>query len=371
LEVLEARDVPSTASLAGGVLNVYGTNAADNLTFSITNGQLAITGVAQTFTASAVARITVYAYGGDDLVDLSRISIPSTVHGGDGNDTIYGSQANDTLYGDAGDDVLVGNDGADTLIGGPGRNTFFGGSGRDTYKDDFNPFQWAVGPMTHNDVIQGTGGTCTILATLAGAADEGLLDNNITYLGNNQYGVTVFRDGPDGVQAVTQTVFFDGTWYDQDAQPSRDRDASGQPTGANTGDFWTTIYQRAVLQERGVNWRMASAVENWSSTMVASQFVILGSANEAFPFDPSILQGRLQVGEVLTVGTRTQTTGGIVASHAYELLNVYQSGGQWRVTLYNPWGIDGATGAISGGNDGVVDISWTAFSASFNNYCWT
>lgn len=367
LEALEARDVPTTASLAGGVMNIYGTSAADEITVTTEDGLVHITGVERTFAASAVVRITVFGYGGNDAVDLSAMRQTTTVRGGDGNDTIQGSQGADRIYGDAGGDVLYGNDGGDTLDGGSGRDTFWGGAGRDTFKDVFAPTQWVVDGMTAADVQQGTGGTCTILAALAGAAHAGYGDD-IAYLGAGKYQVTLWSWTPDGAQASLQVVPFDGTWYDHDAQPSRERDADNQPTGGNTGDFWTILYQRAVLQGRGVNWRTASAVERWSSTLTGSQYALLGSANETTLADPATLQAQVQAGEVLTAGTKSRTADGIVPRHAYAVLDVYEVNGEWRVTLYNPWALDGPAGAISGDNDGVVDVPWSVFAANFQSY---
>ena len=60
--------------------------------------------------------VSVYGYGGNDVIDLSRLSSMSPwvyVNGGDGSDTIYGSNGDDTLEGAGSDDTLYGLGGND------------------------------------------------------------------------------------------------------------------------------------------------------------------------------------------------------------------------------------------------------------------
>jgi hypothetical protein len=381
LENLESREVPTTASLSGGLLTIYGTNSADAIAINTVRNQITVSGVRQTFSASSVSRVVVYARGGNDFVTLMGLNIPATVFGEGGRDVILGGNAgdwldggsdNDVIHGFGGNDTLIGGSGNDYLNGGSGVDSFWGGTGHDAFADDFNPTRWAVNGITRSDVQQGTGGTCSVLALLAGAADENALNSRITYLGNHNYRVSLYEQGPDGPRLTTQTVFFDGTWYDHDAQPTRSR-TQGVPDGGNAGDFWTTIFQRAMLQQRGVNWRSASAVESRGWSLQDMHFTIFGNAAQAqVPSSPEILRSFVQAGQIVTAATQPSgTTHGIVPNHAYTILDVVQIAGQWKVKLYNPWGRDGTYGRINGSDDGVVDVAWSTFRANFTHYCRT
>lgn len=87
----------------------------------------------------------------DDLLRVDhRITLPTTLTGGAGDDRIYGGGGNDTIdcgdgydyangrggndsiTGGAGNDTLVGGAGSDSLIGGAGNNMLYGGSGNDS-----------------------------------------------------------------------------------------------------------------------------------------------------------------------------------------------------------------------------------------------
>ncbi len=58
---------------------------------------------------------------------------------------------------------------------------------------------------------------------------------------------------------------------------------------------------------------------------------------------------------------------GIVAWHAYAVTRVYQSGGQWKLDLYNPWSQDGNTAPRDGKNDGFLTVTWTEFATYFRS----
>jgi len=82
--------------------------------------------------AAAIAGIEVHAGAGDDSVIISpRITIPTTLRGGPGNDRLRGGGGPDKIIGGSGDDSLLGEGGDDWLFGGPGKDLLFGGAGND------------------------------------------------------------------------------------------------------------------------------------------------------------------------------------------------------------------------------------------------
>lgn len=117
-EVLEIRQIPTTAVLQLGVLTITGSDQADNIVVTKSGANIRVSGVATTFAASKVTSVVVNAGGGDDTVDLGAVTVSTTVFGGAGNDVLIGGSGKDSLKGETGNDVLRGNGGNDVLDGG-------------------------------------------------------------------------------------------------------------------------------------------------------------------------------------------------------------------------------------------------------------
>lgn len=122
-EVLEIRQVPTTAVLQLGVLTITGSDQADNIAVTKSGSNLRVSGVATTFAASKVTSVVVNAGGGDDTVDLGAVTVSTQVFGGAGNDSLTGGSGKDSLKGESGNDVLRGNGGNDVLDGGADRDS--------------------------------------------------------------------------------------------------------------------------------------------------------------------------------------------------------------------------------------------------------
>jgi hypothetical protein len=85
------------------------------------------------------------------------------------------------------------------------------------------------------------------------------------------------------------------------------------------------------------------------------------------------MRNRLLAGDVLVAGTYASLSAGLLIEddHVYMVKNVYQdASNNWRVTVYNPWGHDSEAGDPTDGdpNDGIIDISWSSFTAYFQQY---
>jgi hypothetical protein len=121
-----------------GVLTVRGTKASDKLALRL---QASEPGILQidvgddgsadfNFERSKIAKISVNARSGSDLVRIDESTgvftdtIPTTIEGGDGNDTIAGGKGIETLLGGRGNDSIDGNGGNDLALLGAGDDTF-------------------------------------------------------------------------------------------------------------------------------------------------------------------------------------------------------------------------------------------------------
>jgi hypothetical protein len=299
VERLEARDVPTTASLLGSTLTVDGTDRGEYINVQLVGWQVRVSDAAirdgrtyvSAIDASRVRQIVVRAQGGDDTVNVSTIKVPTMVWGGTGNDRVYagpgddivyGDQGNDTILGSSGNDWLVGGDGTDsisggagndwitgddgddrlygeagddTIAGGAGKDLLSGGSGADqfdghgfglgsmfaaqnfdTYQDEFDLWR-PFPPSTPTAVVRkGNLGDPGYLAALD-AISLADMKAAIRVIAKGQYDVTLPGD------RRTIRVTFDGTWTDNDPMP----------VGGATPSFATILLNRARLISYGLD----------------------------------------------------------------------------------------------------------------------
>jgi uncharacterized protein YkwD len=128
-ERLDGRCVPATtvgltATLAGGVLTIVGTEGSDQIALAVTNpvttrsfrrmavpkGPLLVVPGAGSFRLNQVARVQIGAGGGDDLVVIDnggQFTAPVAIDGSTGNDSIVTGNGPATVYGGPGNDIIV------------------------------------------------------------------------------------------------------------------------------------------------------------------------------------------------------------------------------------------------------------------------
>jgi Ca2+-binding RTX toxin-like protein len=143
LESLHSRALPS-ATLAGGVLTVTGTDGNDLIVvrqiagaISVRGMQIDVGGTLQSSVpAASVTAVDVNALGGNDRVRLGTLHIGATVDAGGGNDSVLGGLGDDSVSGGVGDDVLNGAAGDDSINGGAGDDRELGARGNDDLAGD-------------------------------------------------------------------------------------------------------------------------------------------------------------------------------------------------------------------------------------------
>jgi hypothetical protein len=139
---------PVRAKVTHGVLRVNGTDASDRIALRLQAGQPGVLQVdvgddgSADFSADRadIVTIVVSAGDGDDQVRIDEsngafnVGIPTTIAGGDGDDTLAGGAGVETLRGGDGNDSIDGNAGADVGLMGDGDDTFVwdNGDGSDT-----------------------------------------------------------------------------------------------------------------------------------------------------------------------------------------------------------------------------------------------
>jgi RTX calcium-binding nonapeptide repeat (4 copies) len=171
------------AAVKHGTLNVTGSDGGQQVALRLSSDKSRIqvdagnNGSADySFASRDVAAIKVKLGDGNDLarIDDSNGSFtggarPTTIAGGDGNDTLLGAQNPPAGPADNQVETYRGGDGTDTIDGGRGDDIAYLGSGNDTFRWD---------PGEGNDTIEGQDGTDTMLFNGAGVAEQVTMSDN-------------------------------------------------------------------------------------------------------------------------------------------------------------------------------------------------
>ena len=154
--------------LKHGLLRIKGTRASDAIALRLKAGDpgtlqvdFGDNGSADfSFARNKIAKIAVDARAGNDRVRIDDSNgaftdtIPTTIDGGDGNDTIAGGKGNE---------LLLGGDGTDSIDGNAGNDLALLGTGDDTFVWD---------PGDGSDTIEGQDGIDRMLFNGAGIAEK-------------------------------------------------------------------------------------------------------------------------------------------------------------------------------------------------------
>jgi len=164
------------------------------------------------FVCNGVTRVIVNAGDGNDTVDASTLTLPSTLDGGNGADTLDGGTLADSISGGAGTDTLTGNDGADTIDGGAGPDGIDGNAGADVLTGGVGADADSIDGGADNDTITGgdgddflRGGTGND-SVLGEAGDDTLWDDGGADVLSGGSGI----DGADVSAAAPVSVTLDG-----------------------------------------------------------------------------------------------------------------------------------------------------------------
>ena len=198
------------ARLVGGAGN-------NTLNVSAFSGPTTLRGAAgnDTLTGSEQTDLILGGTGGDQIEGRGG---DDDVRAGAGDDTVDGGQGNDSIRAAGGNDSLIGNDGDDTLNGASGRDTLQGGNGND-----------ALSGLVGDDVLNGNSGTDTLIAgpgqdkLFGGSGEDILLGGDGRDTLNGQLGTDTVSgnagaddlEGNDDPLEVNDQFSFYADWIDR------------------------------------------------------------------------------------------------------------------------------------------------------------
>jgi len=396
----DSGDVTPQASIIANViseggslqLRVVGTDGDDTITLSQTTGTMTLTtGSGSETYSGAFESVLIYGFGGTDTIRLMySVTAAGVVYAGAGDDMLYDNAAGQaSLYGGTGNDLLVSvGGGSDTLFGQDGLDSFWMDSSDaasdvssaesaaksvHTIGEFYQPYStnpnssdyvslqitgqdlldptptgyaasWANfahqplfsdGP-DYNDVRQGAIGDCYFLAVLASLSDTDptVIRQMVTPFGDGTYGVRFYNNG--------QEVYLR---LDADLPVN----VSGSLAYAKTssdGEIWVPIVEKAFTYFRYGQNSYSSINGGWMSTtcrQITGEWTNTKWTSTTASDLYSYFSSNLSSGYAITLGSNYDATSPVVSSHAYMVKSVQTVGSQKYVTVYNPWGWDGAT----------------------------
>ncbi len=392
----------------GQQLVVLGTDGADSITVSQTDTGLTVTTSLGTSTIQGTfASVVIYGFGGDDTINLAySVTAKGTVYCGNGTDTIYDpSQGTGAVYGGTGNDTFVSiGGGAHSVIGGSGFDSFWAdtsdtltnvsaaetvagnvhivnqfyvpttnGSGPvplacngQNLADPLTSYAYSnmssqplfVGGPQYNDIQQGNLGDCYFMASLASMAAQNpnIVNQLVTSLGDGTYAVRFYRNN----QAVYVRVDGDLPVYSGTSL------AYARP--AADGAIWAPLVEKAYAEFRCADNNYNSLNGGWMDAVYAD-ITNQGGIDESTSGTSaaslaSFISSELAGGHVLTAGTNSTSMGPFVGGHAYMVKSIATISGTTYVTVYNPWGFDGAS-YDSNPSDGLLQVTLADFQADF------
>jgi hypothetical protein len=161
-----------TGAVVDGTLNITGASRPERIALRLSpteaNRLLVDVGddgsAEHSFDLATFAAIAVDAGSGDDVVRIDQTNgvftttKPTTIAGGNGDDTLLGGSGAETFDGGRGDDVADGNGGADTAFLGSGNDTFVWdpGDGSDRFEGGSGPDTLVFNGAAGNEVMAAT-----------------------------------------------------------------------------------------------------------------------------------------------------------------------------------------------------------------------
>ena len=223
------------------------------------------------------------------------------------------------------------------------------------YTDAYESYPLFSNGPQYDDIVQGQLGDCYFLSGLAALAqtDAGLITQSITALGDGTYAVRYYRYGT-------------AQYYRIDGQLPTGGPGFARLTG-NGSELWVALLEKAFAQFRyGQNSYVSLEGGSLSEpfTAITGQSIVGRATSTSTAAEiAQQLQSDLTAGHAVTAMSFTAVAP-IVANHGYSVHSVENVDGVWYITVYNPWGYDGASWDTDSA-DGLLRLTADLFRNAF------
>ncbi|MBI4412439.1 MAG: hypothetical protein HY541_08150 [Deltaproteobacteria bacterium] len=246
--------------------------------------------------------------------------------------------------------------------------------------------QLVVDGISADDINQGDIGDCYFMAALSAVADANprFLEESIIDQGNGTYSVRFFRNGKPVYVTVDKDLPTEKEKiHHTDGSITEGDDIPVYGSSTDKGELWVSIMEKAYAKMMGgyENIGNGGVVSEALVTLTGSRIVshsYIGSLSSDGLY--SELEKALKDGKSVAASTYSDgskyTGTGLVARHAYTVLDVQEVGGKKYVVLRNPWGHDGEWGESNGlvpdgNNDGSFMMPIEDFQRLFTDIAIT
>jgi hypothetical protein len=189
-----------------------------------------------------------------------------------------------------------------------------------------------------DDIVQGPLADCYLIAGLGAIAHKNpyLIRNMIQKNENGTYTVTFYELDANGNPAKPIKITVD------DTLPTQDGKNPHFASSTDKGELWPAIIEKAYVKWKGgegdyedIGYGYPTSVLSELTGAPATSFDTSKHSSNKIAEE---IEGALQKGLPVMVGTKEKPGHGLVKSHAYVVKRVYKKGGVYKVDLHNPHG---------------------------------
>jgi hypothetical protein len=227
------------------------------------------------------------------------------------------------------------------------------------YTNNFAQQPLFNGGPHYDDIAQGAVGDCYFMTGISALADTnpGLITQAITELGDGTYAVRFYRKGRE-------------TYVRVDAQlPTVGDHPAYARLGRNGGALWVALVEKAFAQFRTGQNSYASVADGWMdeayAALTGASARSIGVTEMSADELAQTMAAGLAAHHAVAVST-AEAINPVLGNHTYGIHEVHQDAGsgEWYVTVYNPWGIDGQPWDDNA-NDGLLTFTAAEFQQRF------
>ena len=357
-----------TESLADGLgLVVLGTDAADQITVSASDGSTIIITSTGTYTLSdTFTSVQLFGFGGDDLL-VSISGVSEMIYGGAGFDSFWADSLD--IIGDA----EAAEQAAASIhwvgefyqpTSDPSQYVSLELSGQNivdptaiySYSDYSGNPLFVDGPE-YDDVAQGGVGDCYFLAAVSSLSesDPGVIEQMIAPMGDGTYAVRFYDAGQEVYLRV-----------DAELPHYYYRPAYAQLTP--DGELWVALAEKAYAQFRTGENSYDSLSGGWMGPVYTqiTNMSVTGATTSTMSDDAlaQYIADHLEAGHAVSAGSGSTAPDPVVGSHGYMVKSLEVIDGEYYVTVYNVWGEDGNDWDADYW-DGLITLSLDMYRQSF------